>query len=312
MFSKLVALTLLTAARATLEDGSEANAAVVCEAIDVRVTDAWCNSNCNHAGAQFCPPTYCRCQQVATTVSVSDTSAALVKTTFTAQLVLQSAADVDPVEYRDALASISGAEFDNIQIQSVTFRVQAQYKFAEAITEADVEAAVHRALMNYTDNLASDKVSAKISGRNLARRLRTEKETRRLSETVVDVTVGPTGSTVGTNGLDVAKSGATGALVGLNDTAALAAELGVSGPELVSSAVRVTVATEMLSSANGADLALGASAALAQMLDAEVSITSSAPPNTTDSLEQSAAARKEVVVVTPLVLLALASSDLLL
>merc|ERR1711990_53783 len=36
-----------------------------CVAIDPygRATDNWCNMNCNHAGSQFCPKDYCKCEE---------------------------------------------------------------------------------------------------------------------------------------------------------------------------------------------------------------------------------------------------------
>ena len=35
----------------------------ICKCVDKykRCTDNWCNINCNHIGAKFCPPAYCRC-----------------------------------------------------------------------------------------------------------------------------------------------------------------------------------------------------------------------------------------------------------
>merc|ERR1712107_479213 len=132
---------------------------------------------------------------------------ALVKTVFTTQLFFSSPADFDIDEYRKALASISGADIDNIEVVSVSFEAQAQYKFAEAVTKANVDAAVAKTL-----GMPQDVVNAEISGSS-ARRLRAEKERRRLGETIVNVTV------------DVSEANVTSALAGLNDTAALISEL---------------------------------------------------------------------------------------
>jgi len=241
-------------------------------------------------------------------VTASTTSKALVKTAFTAQLTLSSPNDFDLEEYRKALASISGADVDNIEVVSVSFAAQAQYKFAEVVTKANVDAAVAKTLA-----IPQEKVNAQISDSS-ARRLRAEKERRRLGETIVDVTV----DVSGTDGLNSAKAAASSALAGLKDTAALISELGVSGLELVSSGVLVTVQTEMLSSASGAELALDASA-LGEKLGAEVKITETSGASTsgaststtTDAEERSAAAPKEALV-TPLVLLAVACFNFLM
>jgi len=234
--------------------------------------------------------------QTTTTTTADSTQPQAAKTTFTAALKLQAAADFDESKYLQALAKAAKVDAANVKVISVDYTVKAQYRFADDVTAEDVKAAVAKQL-----SVSADKVNATIAS-VAARRLR---EGRRLAVTA-DVTISVDSATA-----------ADAALVGLNNTAALATEMSVTAPTIVSSGVTVSVVSEITSTTGSpveapqeADVASEMSTLIGKPVEVEIKDVEKTEASTSPGgTELSGAPAK--ALAAPIALLVLAVSSLL-